>query len=46
MNEYEAKLRDEFATAAMMALIDKWPVFDIGRMAYDVADAMLEARKK
>ena len=51
MNEYEAKLRDDFAAMAIAglcaspgtrALSDK----EIADAAYRVADAMLEARKK
>lgn len=45
-------IRDQFAMAAMqgqLSAIDRdedWNVFDVSAIAYDMADAMLEARKK
>ena len=49
----EATLRDYFAARAMQALVrnrriifDLWEINDLAGDAYDIADAMLEARKE
>lgn len=45
----EVKLRDEFARAAIIGLCTRnpyeWSAERKARMAYEIADAMLEARK-
>ena len=39
-------LRDQFAMSTLVALgYDRWPYEEIVRRAYDLADAMMDARK-
>lgn len=44
---YELNLRDNFAAAALMGLVqqDKLKIFEMGQWAYHMADAMLKERK-
>lgn len=48
VNNYETNLRDQFAMAAMQAMLtgQSWNVYELSQHAYKVADVMMEERNK
>lgn len=47
MNEHEENLRDLYAGLAMIGLLMKsWPFEKIGELAFDVANDLLNERRK